>query len=722
MEVGEFLNKPITQWASIKAHPTAVEPWLELLEIYVKYDMRFAATYVASRVCLIDPKFETDIDRLGLLNWRSDKARKEILEQVMDVNYELLCEQLHSWLRDNPNDWFCWLHLAGLYELRGIDSDSKASALNSARSLEYLNGESEHLIGRWCLSAGKAELAAGHFKSLVDIKPLRHGSMMYLGISLIKIGQVAAAESAFERASHSNNPQFLSLLASTVYGLNYWREAIAVLKRALTVDSENILIWIELAQMQINAYLLNDAKSSLQEVFARDAGNATAKSLLAATEGRMGDGALALQQLESVCELECEGLGSRIVSSVAMTMLYQDDIAAQEIANRHRSLCAKVEKNITVSTLLKVNPERRHRHLRVGYVTGDLHRQHPVNIFLLPLLMEQKKSKLEVYVYHTGVMHDQYTGRAKECANKWIDAAEFDDDLLHKIIVKDEIDVLIDLAGHTSTHRLGVFAMRSAPIQASFLGYPHSTGLSQMDYFIGDHVVSPSEHQSLFSERLLNLPNSVFCWSPVDDYLLPPARHRDLPVVFGSFNNIMKLTPRTIRLWSEVLNAVPGSLLLLKAPSLADATVSERLRALFGDHGIVRERIECRGPDELSAMMQEYGDMDIALDPTAYNGGTTSMQALWMGVPLVTLEGNNFPSRMGASFLKSLGRPQWVAKDEGQFVEIAVQMAKEVQDIRNNRPINRNNMANSPLCDIKKYARDFEKLLHGARAQHLDGH
>ena len=211
--------------------------------------------------------------------------------------------------------------------------------------------------------------------------------------------------------------------------------------------------------------------------------------------------------------------------------------------------------------------------LRIGYVTGDLHRQHPVNIFMLPVLLRHDRARFEVHVYYTGTLFDEYTRQAQACAGHWCEAA---------------------------------------PVQATFLGYPHSTGLSRMDWLVGDATVSPAEHAHLFSEGIAQLPGSVFCWAPVDDYPLPAPRPADAPLVLGSFNNSMKLSPTTMALWSRVLRALPQSQLLLKAPSLRDAAVQARFTDLFAEHGIARERLLLRGPSGLAEMMQEYGDMDIA--------------------------------------------------------------------------------------------------------------
>jgi len=235
--------------------------------------------------------------------------------------------------------------------------------------------------------------------------------------------------------------------------------------------------------------------------------------------------------------------------------------------------------------------------------------------------------------------------------------------------------------------------------------------LSRMDWLIGDAVVSPAEHASLFSEGIAQLPGSVFCWSPVDHYPLPPPRPVDAPLVFGSFNNVMKLTPRTIALWSGVLRSFPQAQLVLKAPSLGDASVVARFQQLFVEQGITADRLHFEGPEGLDQMMQRYGVIDIALDPTPYNGGTTTLQALWMGVPVLTLAGGNFVSRMGASFLTTLGRSEWIAADQQQLIAIAARLVADLPALRLGRAALREQMAASGLSDPDRYSKAFEALL-----------
>lgn len=610
-------------------------------------------------------------------------------------------------MKECPGDWLTWLYLARLREMTADETAS--SALQQARALEPMPGESLHWLGVWRLNAGDAQGAVAALSGLLDIRPVRYGSMMYLGEALLRVGNVAAAEKAFARASLSNNPDFLLTLSARVYAHNYWQEAVEVLNKALAIRPDNVPILLALATIQWEVYELSKAQEHCRHMLELEPDNQDAAYMLAALPGRMGDAKGHLDAVQAKYAAGGDPL-SRLASSIAMASLYHDALPAAEVADLHRRLCAPIEAAVAQKTDFP-NERSTDRRLRIGFVTGDFHRQHPVNIFMLPVLRRFDHIRFEVFVYHTGAMHDEYTRQARDCADHWREAVKLDDIALRQAIVADGVDILIDLAGHTSTHRLGVFALRAAPVQATFLGYPHSTGLTAMDWLIGDAVVSPAEHAHLFSEGIAQLPSSVFCWAPVDDYPLPPPRPAAAPVVFGSFNNAMKLSPKTLALWARVLRAVPKSRLLLKAPSLRDTAVQTYFVTLFAELGIERERLILRGPNGLAEMMQEYGEIDIALDPIPYNGGTTSLQALWMGVPLVSLRGENFVGRMGASFLTSLGMPDWIAADADDYVAKAAKLARSRRSLRGNRAGLRAKMATSPLGDIAAYVANFEALL-----------
>mgnify|MGYP003385341301 CR=1 FL=1 len=752
--MNKTLNTVSNLWAALRISAVDAQTWFALAKTYTTLGLPWQGGYTARQALRLDAGLSARLNALDLPGWQDTSPGANgvdiLLGRASLPESAALVARFLDHLKAHPGDWLSWLYLARLREMQGVEipgvtfadpsskpivgpelveghgfdqlrpngglahlnpigqADQSSFVLQQAQSLEPIPGESLHKLGGWRLNAGDAHGAIAVLSRLLDIRPVRFGSMMILGEALIRVGNVAAAEKAFTRASLSNNVDFLQTLANRVYAHNYWQEAIAALQKGLTIKPDSVPILLTLAKIQSEVYALAACRESLQRIQILSPNHMEAHLLEAGLMGRMGDAKGHLATLQKAYNQQGDPL-SRLASSIAMTALYQDDMTAEEVADLHRGVCAPIEKSVMVKTDFS-NLRTTDRRLRIAYVTGDLHRQHPVNIYMLPVLLQHDHTHFEIAVYYTGTMHDAYTRQAMSCVDRWVDAQNMDDSALHKAIVADEVDILIDLAGHTASHRLGVFAMRGAPVQASFLGYPHSTGLTQMDWLIGDATVSPPQHAHLFSEGLALLPGSVFCWASVDEYPLPAPRTEDAPVVFGSFNNATKLSPKTIALWAKILHAVPDSRLLLKAPSFRDKEVQARFTSLFAAQGIASDRLLLRGPSGLADMMQEYGDMDIALDPTPYNGGTTTQQALWMGVPVICLKGENFPARMGASFMQTLNQPDWVATDETKYIAAAVKLAQSCQSVRKSRSLFREQMAASALCEINSYTQHLELL------------
>jgi len=715
-------NEIALLWQHLRQSAQQADVWLDLARRYVQRDLPWQAGYAARQALRLDPALASQLQALEIESWQEATAGDALLGRSTLPQAAQWSVRFHAQTHECSGDWLSWLYLARLQEMPSAEYTVLPDthfALQQAQSLEPIPGESLHWMGVWRLNGGDAEGSIAALSGLLDIRPVRFGSMMYLGEALLRINNPAAAEKAFARAALSNNPDFLLMLSGKLFTANYWQEAQAVLQKALDINPSSVPITLALARICWEVYELSKAQTLFQRVLALAPNHPEALLLLAGLPGRMGDARSHFEQIHMAYTERTDPM-SRLASSVAMVSLYHDAMSPAEVAGLHRRLCAPIEAAITQKSDFNITRTLKRR-LRLGLVTGDLHRQHPVNVFMLPVLQRFDHTAFELCIYHTGTMYDGYTHLAKKCADRWLEAAGLDDATLHQLIVADEIDILVDLAGHTQTHRLGVFAMRTAPVQATFLGYPHSTGLSAIDWLVGDEIVSPEEHATLFSEGIAQLPGSVFCWASVDEYPLPPPRPETAPVIFGSFNNIMKLSPKTIALWTRVLQAVPEAKLLLKAPSLRDEAVAARFNRLFAEQGIAPERLILRGPTGLAEMMQEYGDIDIALDPTPYNGGTTTLQALWMGVPVVTLMGGNFVARMGASFMTTLNQPDWVARDEEGYVAAAVSLARNAVALRASRAQLREQMAASPLCDIQSYVAHFEALLRQMWAIYCKG-
>lgn len=291
-------------------------------------------------------------------------------------------------------------------------------------------------------------------------------------------------------------------------------------------------------------------------------------------------------------------------------------------------------------------------------------------------------------------------------------------------IRKDRIDILVDLSGHTELNRLPVFANKPAPVQVSWLGYPGTTGVDAIDYRLVDAITEPPEGFSEFSsETLYPLPDGFHCYTPRDGTPEPadPPSMAKGTLTFGSFNYLGKVTGEVVATWAEILKAVPGSRILLKSHILDDRSVRDHIYDRFAAAGIPRERILARGFTEtVLEHLGVYSEVDLALDPFPYNGTTTTCEALWMGVPVITLQGERHAARVGASLLSQVGRPEWIANDRGSYVERAVTLATDPEALLQARRTLRPAMAACPLRDEVGFTRKLTTAFRDMWERHLD--
>ena len=354
------------------------------------------------------------------------------------------------------------------------------------------------------------------------------------------------------------------------------------------------------------------------------------------------------------------------------------------------------------------------RPLRVGFISPDL-RRHPVSYIFAPILAAFDPRKVETVCYYNFPQKDVVTERLQALAHTWRDVAALSDEQLHDLIRSDRIDILVDLAGHTIHNRLMVFARRAAPLQVSWLGYFNTTGLASMDYFISDPHSSPAGQEQYFSEKLLRLPDTRFCYQASE--FMPPVNQppflRNGHISFGCFNNLSKVNARVLQVWAGVLAAVPQSRLILQASALDDVSNRERFTQLASRAGIAPERLQLHGFKPVAAAPFAYHDIDIALDPFPFCGGMTSLESLWMGVPVVTLAQTMIAGRQTMSLLANLGLDDLVAADEQAYIDIANRLAQDRVRLAELRKTLRPRFAASPLQDYAKFTRSLEDAFHG---------
>jgi predicted O-linked N-acetylglucosamine transferase (SPINDLY family) len=355
--------------------------------------------------------------------------------------------------------------------------------------------------------------------------------------------------------------------------------------------------------------------------------------------------------------------------------------------------------------------------IRVGYVSGDF-RTHACAWFLLPLLKAHDRARFDVTCYATQTRSDDITARFRALADHWRPVADLDDHALARLVVADNIDVLVDCSGHSRGGRLGLFAMKPALVSVSFLGYPNTTGLSAIDFRFTDPVADPPAEVNAFStERLVRLPNGFLSYGrpreAIPDVAVPDARK--MVVTFASFNNRFKINDAVIALWSKILRAVPRSRLLLKDSCFAFEGMVEDMRSRFAVHGIDADRLEFRRfVKPVAAHLGSYAEVDVALDPFPYNGTTTTCDALWMGVPVVTLFGDRQAGRMGASLLSRVGLADCIAETPADYVRIAAALAADTDRRDKLRRDLRGIAENSPLGRPSAVCSDIEAFYEAA--------
>jgi len=350
--------------------------------------------------------------------------------------------------------------------------------------------------------------------------------------------------------------------------------------------------------------------------------------------------------------------------------------------------------------------------LRIGYVSADLC-QHTVGLYLKAVLQAHDAGKVAVFCYSAGRVNDWVTEAIRGCSI-FRDVASLNDIALAEKIREDQIDVLIDLSGHTAGSRLTVFAYRPAPVMVSWLGYFATTGLSYVDAVILDEWHAPPGTEAHFVEPIVRLPSGRFCYQPVP---WAPAEVAPLPsikagyITFGCFNNTAKLNDGVFDVWAKVLLAVPDSRLVLKWRTLVDETLGDTIRQAFAERGVDPGRIELRPASFHVDVLKEYADIDIALDPFPFTGGLTSCEALWMGVPVVTWPQSRVVSRQTFAFLSAIGLPELAAKDAVDYVRITATLAADRDRLAELRSGLRDRMRQSPLMDVEGFTCQLEDTL-----------
>ena len=519
----------------------------------------------------------------------------------------------------------------------------------------------------------------------------------------------AAAQILLRRALHTR-PDMQGARAALFHALEAGGDlagAAAELQAALQEKPE----WIE-ALYNYGSVLMSlkretDAEAALRRLLELDPTYASAYRLLGSLLHRHGR----VPELLELCRAgrEARPEDFELQSFELLALNFSDELSAEELFRRHREFGARLESRHAARPVPTTARDSARR-LRVGYVSSDFH-YHPVGLFMLPVLEHHDRAQVEAHCYATSAQADAFTQRLAASAHAWHPAHDLSDEQLADAVAREGIDILVDLAGHSGVSRLGVFARQPAPVQASWLGYLNTTGLSRIAYRISDaRCDPPALTQALHTERLVHLPDSQWCYRPFVQmpHAATPPLQRKGRVTFGSFTQAAKLSRSTRRLWAAILRALPEARLLVAG--VAAGIASERLHADFAALGIAPERVALQAFLPVREYLSLYDEVDIALDPTPYSGGTTTCDALWMGVPVLTLPSERPASRSAASVLTSVGLTDWIASSADDYVQRAVAFARAPQKLAELRGSLRERMRASPMMNEERFTRSLEAL------------
>jgi predicted O-linked N-acetylglucosamine transferase (SPINDLY family) len=392
-----------------------------------------------------------------------------------------------------------------------------------------------------------------------------------------------------------------------------------------------------------------------------------------------------------------------------------------ELAREHRRWAVDFADPLGLHAVPHANDRSPGRPLRVGYVSGDF-RRHAVSYFIEPVLEGHDRSSFRVFGYSSSHVGDEVTMRLKPLFDQWREVAALDDDALAALIRDDAIDVLIDLSGHTRHNRLLAFARRPAPVQITWLGYLNTTGMAAMDGRLTDAAADPPQvAERLHRERLLRLPCCQWCYRPPRDApeVAPLPALASGHVTFGSFNQFDKLSTHCVALWARILARMPEARVAVFGVPVAES--ADVLLDIFERHGIDLTRIELRRTTGFDDYLHAHGEVDIALDSLPYNGGTTTCESLWMGVPVVTRRGVAGAQRSGASLLAAVGLEVFAAGTDEAYVETAVEAAADLERLAVLRGSLRSRMRGSPLMDEKGFVKELESVYRDAWRRWCEG-
>ncbi len=583
----------------------------------------------------------------------------------------------------DPRHALCVMRL-GLAQLASQQLPAAEKSLRLAERLDSKLPETHFHLAELHRLSGRPADALAALATALKLRPDYAEAHDRLGAYLADTRGPANAIPHFEQATRlaPENPQYWCNLGLALCADSRYAEALVALDRALKLDPRFAQALVGRALVFQQTYRLAEAAATYRAALALDPAHHEARSAL------------------------------------LLTLHYLPGLTGEELFAEHQTFGKNLPPpapSLPASAPSPVahRPSPGAARLRLAFLSPDL-RRHSVAYFLKPLLTHLPRERFEIFLYHDHPVDDAMSAQLRALAAQWRHVAGLPPAALEKLIRADAPDVLVDLAGHTGINRLPLFARRLAPVQINYLGYPDTTGVPAMDFRLTDAIADPADSDAFCTEKLIRFAPTAWSYEPPAD--APPAAPspcaQGAPLTFGSFNNFAKLSDPTLRLWARLLDAHPGSRLLLKGHGLDTPALREQVLARLPALGLDPARLTLLGRTAtIAEHLALYAQIDLALDPFPYHGTTTTCEALWQGVPVISLRGDRHASRVGASLLAAAGHPEWIAENENDYLRIAASLAGEGAKLAEIRAQLRGDMQRSALLDHSAQAARFAEAV-----------
>ena len=598
-----------------------------------------------------------------------EKTLKLAIENHKKNNFQE-AEKLYKEILKINSGHFESIFLLGTLSIAIKNYDKAIQLLKEAILIQPKHAQSHNNLGAAYKELGKTEEAMSYYQKAISINSDYADAHNNLGIIFNELGEIQKAITCYQKAINIK-PDYADAhynLGNALHKLNKHQESIKSYEKVIEINPIYAAAY----------YNLGNALSVL------------------------GEFKKAISYYQRAINSEKNHIFA--YNNMLFTLLYLEDADPKFCLSQAKEFRSSL-KLINDDLLQKYRFDTKPKKLRVGFVSGDL-REHPVGFFLLNTIKNLKNKNLELFAYSNYKIKDKINIKLKSHFTNWREIESQSNMDVINIIRKDKIHILIDLSGHSDKNRLPIFINKPAPIQATWISYPGTTGIPEIDYIIGDQFVTPENESKHFAEKIFRLPNMWVSFTPPDFDVkiseLPAIKNRY--ITFGSFNHLSKINKKVIFLWSKILKSVPNSKIFLKTKQLNDIYLKKKIIDEFKKNGIDLNSIILEGGSPRNELLDSYNKVDIALDPFPYSGGVTSLEAIWMGVPVLTKKGFRFVSHTTESINHNSGMSDWVANNENDYVEKAIKFSDNLKLLTKINKNLRQTALKSPLFDSTVFA------------------